>query len=98
MLFRSLGQRRLSCLQYADDLVILSESRAGLQRCLDKLNVYCNKWKLEINKEKSTAMVISKTGKKPKDFINVGNSSLENVSTYTYLGMTISSNGKFSKC
>ena len=38
-----------SCLLYADDLVLLSESESGLLSCLDKLNVYSKKWKLDIN-------------------------------------------------
>jgi hypothetical protein len=32
-----LGNIDLSCLLYADDLVILSESKSGLQNCLTKL-------------------------------------------------------------
>jgi hypothetical protein len=31
-----LGQKHISCLLYADDLVLLSESQEGLQNCLNK--------------------------------------------------------------
>ena len=47
----------LSCLLYADDLILLSESKAGLQKCLSKLGIYAKKWKLNINKKKSKILV-----------------------------------------
>ena len=31
--------------KYADDLVILSKSKTGLQNCLDALSSYCDKWR-----------------------------------------------------
>ena len=48
-----LNNTNLSCLLYADDLVLLSESRTGLQNCLTKLVYYTKKWKLNINLKKS---------------------------------------------
>ena len=36
-----LGQKHISCLLYADDLVLLSESQEGLQNCLNKTWEYC---------------------------------------------------------
>ena len=38
-----LNQRDISCLQYADDLVLISESAQGLQKCLNNLSIYCKK-------------------------------------------------------
>ena len=49
----NLDQSKISCLLYADDLVILSESATGLQTYLDKLNDYCNRWNLKINMKKT---------------------------------------------
>ena len=40
------------CLLYADDLVLLSESQVGLQKCLTKLQWYTKRWKLNINYKK----------------------------------------------
>ena len=40
---------RLSCLLYADDIVILSKSANGLQLSMDKLAEYCHKWRLNVN-------------------------------------------------
>ena len=39
---------KISCLLYADDLILLSESPNGLQMCLNKLDLYCNKWYLQV--------------------------------------------------
>ena len=40
---------KISCLFYADDIVIISRSLQGLQKCLDALGQYCNKSKLSPN-------------------------------------------------
>ena len=40
---------KTSCLMYADDLIILSRSAPGHQKCLNCLSSYCQKWKLSIN-------------------------------------------------
>ena len=40
---------KLSSLLYADDLIILSRSKAGLQNCLNALAQYCRSWMLNIN-------------------------------------------------
>ena len=42
------GDLPISCLMYADDLVVLSESTNGLQRATDKLSRWCKTWALEI--------------------------------------------------
>ena len=43
----------LSHLLYADDLVLLSTSRNGLNNCLDKLSKFCGEWDLEVNYKKA---------------------------------------------
>ena len=40
----SLDNMPLSCLMYADDLVLLSTTECGLQKCLNKLETYCDKY------------------------------------------------------
>ena len=44
---------KLRCLNYADDLIIMSISRDGLQKCLDNLAIYCEKWKPDLNTTKT---------------------------------------------
>jgi hypothetical protein len=53
----------ISCLLYADDLVLLSETDKGLQESLDALGTYCKTWGLEINIDKSKVMVFNKAGR-----------------------------------
>ena len=38
------GTYHLNCLLYADDVILLSRSEAGLQRCIAKLEQYCDEW------------------------------------------------------
>jgi hypothetical protein len=47
---------------YADDTVIFSETIEGLQDILNKLSVYCDKWKLTVNIAK-TKIVVFKNGR-----------------------------------
>jgi hypothetical protein len=57
----SLGVHAFNHLLYADDLVILSESPTSLQHCLNALDNYCGKWRLNINIKKTKPMIPSKT-------------------------------------
>ena len=57
-----LGSTSFICLLYADDIILLSESEADLQRCLDKLSQYCKLWCLNVNNEKSKVMIFNKAG------------------------------------
>ena len=43
----SIESTKLGCLKYADDLIIMPTLRGGLQKCLDFLAIYCEKWKLD---------------------------------------------------
>ncbi len=87
------GDVKIGCLMYADDLVILSDSKIGLQCGLDKLAVYCKKWKLQINVEKSKAMICSQKKIVNKECFYIDKQELECVHKYKYLGLEICSNG-----
>ena len=52
----------ISCLLYADDLILLSQSENGLQKCLDRLNCYLKKWKMKINIKKTKIIVFNRSG------------------------------------
>ena len=36
----------VNCLLYADDLIIFSENKEGMQKALNRLSSYCKYWKL----------------------------------------------------
>jgi hypothetical protein len=43
----------IGCLLFADDLLILSETKEGLQHSLNNLSNYCDNWQLDINVNKT---------------------------------------------
>ena len=80
---------------YANDLIILSLSHESLQKCLDELNRYCKKWSLKANIEKTKCIKFLKVSKLYNKSFNIGNTPLENVKEFTYLGITINGAGSF---
>ena len=90
----------VSCLLYADDLILLSESKAGLQKCLSKLQIYAKKWKLNINKKKSKILVFDTANQRRSYLLTkwyYENEALKQVDEYCYLGITIHFSGNFKK-
>ena len=73
---------------YADDLVILSRSKFGLQRCLHQFNGWCNKWMMQINFKKTKIMIFQKITRKnstqPNFFLVDNNVCI--TKSYCYLG------------
>ena len=58
----SLDDILLVILLFADNMVIFGNSPNDLQRRLDLLNVYCDRWGLSVNTEKTKVMVFRKRG------------------------------------
>ncbi len=85
-----------NCLFYADDLVLISNSKEGLQKCLDSLSNYCKQWHLAVNLAKSKVMIVKKN-KKENDVVIFNDSPLEVVHTYKYLGLFLSDNCNFER-
>lgn len=91
----SLGSTQISCLLYADDLILMSSTKAGLQSCIDKLSDYCTMNCLTVNLKKTQTMVFGR-GKPPKLDIYFRNHLIEQVDKYKYLGLIFSANGDFN--
>ena len=88
------SERKISHLSFADDLAMFSLSKAGLQKCLNNLLIYCVKWGLEVSIKKTKALVINKSGRVPKDAcFYYDNKLIETVKKFTYLGTLVTSNG-----
>jgi len=85
---------KLMYLLYADDLALFSSSPIGLQRLLNRLAEYCDKWRLTVNLKKSKIIVFRKGGrlKHSENWVWKG-SKIEVVSKYNYLGVIFSSSG-----
>jgi hypothetical protein len=77
----------------ADDTVLFSYSKEGLQHLLNKLYNYCKNWGIVVNVHKTVAMTF-KTGNRNDDLeVYYNNERLKVVKSFTYLGVTLSSNG-----
>ena len=88
---------KIFCLLYADDTLVLAESDTQLQKALDGLHNYCNKWSLKVNTDK-TKVIIFSAGKitRFKSF-KFGENSIDVVEDYVYLGTKFMFNGKFHR-
>jgi hypothetical protein len=71
-----LTESKIGSLLFADDLIILSKSRTGLQNSLDNLSEYCDKWQLTVNVKKSKTMILQ------NNFVKFKDNFLKNVKEY----------------
>ena len=78
---------------YADDLVLLSQSRTGLQKCLDQVHNFSSGKHLTISTEKSKTLVFNYTGRLIKQSFTIGRTSLEPVQSFCYLGFAVKASG-----
>ena len=85
-------------LLYADDMALLATSAAGLQRQLDLLQAYCQRWGLTVNTVKTKVQLLS--GERTQQAallaaeqaqLRFDGQPLETVSAFKYLGITFSS-------
>ena len=82
----------LACIFFADDIVLLSPSRHGLQKLLDICVNYCQKFCLNFNAKKSKVMIIGKqTGVPTFSPLFLNDTPLEFVAEYRYLGVILRS-------
>ena len=88
----------INCLMFADDLVLMSVSATGLQKCLCKLQQYCDTWCLEINIDKTKVMNFNKGGHKISRYqFKIYETVIDIVQQYCYLGIIFSSCGSFKR-
>jgi len=90
----SVGNENISCLKYADDLIIMSTSPTSLQKCITKLEEYCTRWKLEVNLKKTKIMIFNKQGSLiKKHCFYYKKKIIPNTKEYKYLGFNFSCSG-----
>ena len=53
-----IGDTSMNILLYADDIVLLSQSKEGLQNSLNILHDFCYTWKLKVNTDKSKLVAV----------------------------------------
>ena len=88
---------KIFCLLYADDTLILAENATQLQKALDGLHSYCNKWSLKVNLDKTKVVIFSRGKIRKFKSFKFGNNVVDVIDDYVYLGTTFNYNGKFNK-
>ena len=84
---------RIFLIMYADDTVLLAESKAGLQELLKNYDAYCKENKLNINSDKTKIITFGKCCRKPKLYLN--DIEIEVVNQFKYLGLIINRRGRY---
>ena len=90
------GDVQVNSFLYADDIILLSSTQEGLQNSLNVLSNFCSSWKLDVNQEKSKAIVFNSNGKTYMNSFNLTGKHLETVKSYCYLGVTIKYTGNLN--
>ena len=85
------GQQYLNALMYADDLIIMSTTQEGLQKSLNTLNDYCQKWKLNVNHKQTKCMIFSKASNIKNIYFTINSKIIDITKEFEYLGITINS-------
>ena len=86
----------ISCLMYADDVILISKTPNGLQKLLDCVNMFCKTSKMMVNPIKTKCITFTRKNKiNKKDIFSIGEHYLENVSQVNYLGLEINAAGSF---
>lgn len=86
-----LGSREVKCLLYADDLVLLSLSKVGLQRAFDALATFCEVWGLKVNTKKTNILTFSKGKLRERGWYYKGE-KVKEVDKFRYLGVILQRN------
>ena len=94
----TIGLVQIFYLLFADDLVLIAETKIKLQRLLNELDLYCTKHKLTVNLGKTNIVVFRRGGRLrnyEKWFYR--NQQIKVVSYFKYLGVVLSCSGLWSK-
>ena len=83
------GIDNLNALAYADDIILMSTTKEGLQKALDTTQQYCHEWRLKVNSKKTKCMTFSRGTQKEKTTFTIDGIPLENAKDYKYLGIMI---------
>ena len=86
-----LGDLKIPALFFADDMVLMSNTKEGLQEELDTLGEFCSRRSLEVNCSKTKVMNFGRGGNQLEWSIPTvrGRELIEEVNSYKYLGVDI---------
>ena len=84
---------KVEWLMFADDTVLLGDSEEKLNRLVQEFGSVCQRRKLTVNEGKSKVMRVGKNGEVNEVNVNMNDRRMEEVETYRYLGVDVSSEG-----
>ena len=84
-------------LLYAEDTIVLAENACELQKSLDAVHDYCGMYNLTVNIKKTKIIVFSRGKVKRFPTLKYGDNTIEVVSDYIFIGITMNFNNKFNK-
>ena len=85
-----IGGGTLGCLAYADDIVLMTESRREMEDMLNIVQTYGREWGVKFSERKCKVMEFNSDGR--NQWV-LGNNVLEVVDKYTYLGLEVNKEG-----
>ena len=79
----------------ADDLILISETRTGLQSLLYRLELYCRRWHLILIVMKTKIMIYNQKYEVVREFddFTFEGQSIDQIGSYEYLGVIVSNSG-----
>lgn len=92
-----IGSIIIRCLEYADDIVILSKDPKELKDMIGCLTRYSENRGMIISTEKSKVVRFIRGGRRSTQKFTCGGTNIEEVSSFAYLGFTFQCNGSFKK-
>ena len=81
----------IGILMFADDMVMMAETKEALQHNVEAMNEALSRWDLRVNWKKSKVMRVAR--KREECQVVIGDEQLEQVDTMKYLGVMISGDG-----
>ena len=85
---------KLSSILWADDLVMISESKEGLTKMFNDLIKFSSENGLKINADKTKCMIFNKTGRHIRFSIKCEGMTINTVREYKYLGFLVTPSGE----
>ena len=83
-----LDECNISILLYADDIVLMAPTEKKLQKMLNFVSKWCQKWRMAVNSDKTKIIHFRPACNEKSEFsFSMGSNSLEIVSNYKYLGV-----------
>ena len=89
--------KKIHCLAFADDLVLLSYTEGELKDMIKATHRFARTKDLIVNVNKSKVMMFSNGGRSSNAKWLIEGSNYEEVDEFSYLGVTLQRNGKFNR-